>query len=373
MNPEIAGFNKKIHSGIKLAVSVLTALFYKKAHKQMAIQKQKIWLLVDSSKSGGIESHIHQLAKGLLDHGQQTQVVFLRDYGYHPLKQQLQQDAIDTQTLSAGFMPLLKAIATQPPNIIHTHGYKAGIMGRLAATLLRVAVISTYHAGEVPKGKLAFYDKLDRLSAFLGKHIFAVSPQIAKRLPVQAEIFDNFVNNAQITESEGTQIAFVGRVSHEKGPDRFIKLAQKLSEQQLYLYGDGPQLVSLQENLPSNLHALGQQDDMAKVWPKIGLLVIPSRYEGLPMAALEAMSRGIPVLAFRVGALDKLINHLRNGWLLAPGDVNGLAQAIEQWLVMSETNKQQMRHAAKQTIATQFSSAVAIPKLISCYQQVTSK
>ncbi|WP_413701785.1 glycosyltransferase family 4 protein [Psychromonas sp. KJ10-10] len=339
----------------------------------MAIQKQKVWLLVDSSKSGGIESHIHQLAKGLQDHDQQPQVVFLRDYGFHPLKEQLRKDDIDTQTLSTGFMPLLKAITTQRPDIIHTHGYKAGIMGRLAATILRVAVVSTYHAGEVPKGKLALYDKLDRLTAFLGKHIFAVSPQIAKRISVQTEIFDNFVNNSEIKESEGTQIAFVGRVSHEKGPDRFIKLARKLTEQQLYLYGDGPQLAELKQDLPTNLHALGQQDDMASVWPKIGLLVIPSRYEGLPMAALEAMARGIPVIAFRVGALDKLINHQINGWLLAPGDVNGMAQIIGQWCELSETSKQQIRNTAKQTIATHFSSTVAIPKLITRYQQASSK
>lgn len=328
-----------------------------------------IWLLVDSSKAGGIESHILQLAQGLQDHGQSPMVIFLRDYGEHPLKKQLTQHAISHHILEGGFVMLCRQLKKQPPTILHTHGYKAGILGRLAACLYKIPVISTYHAGEIGNGKLALYDRIDRLTAFLATQVFAVSPQIAERIPGDIKIFDNFVNTANIQDSLGQKIAFVGRVSHEKGPDHFAYLANQVTDIKFHLYGGGPLLTELQKNAPNNLKLHGQQDDMQKIWSEIGLLVIPSRYEGLPMAALEAMARGIPVLAFRVGALDKLICNDINGWVIEPGDLVQMLQKIKLWRTIPELKKQQMRDAAKNTIANKFSSQVAIPKLIASYQK----
>ena len=333
------------------------------------MEKHKIWLLVDSSKAGGIESHILQLAKGLDEHGETPLVVFLTDYGKHPLKGQLTQQGIAHKTLDGRFSTLYRKLRRERPSILHTHGYKAGIFGRLSAWLNRVPVLSTYHAGEIASGRLALYDKLDRLTAGFAEQRFAVSPQIAKRLPGRVKIFDNFVNTTNVQDSTGKQIAFVGRVSAEKGPDYFACLAKRSAASKFHLYGDGPLLAALKESHPDNLYLHGQQDNMHTVWPQIGLLVIPSRYEGLPMAALEAMARGIPVLAFRVGALDKLIRNNINGWLIEPGDIEQLAGKIALWEAIPAHQKQHLQSAAKETIARQFSSDIAIPKLIASYRK----
>jgi len=329
--------------------------------------KHKIWLLLDSSKAGGIESHVFQLAKGLQDHGETPLVVFLTDYGKHPLRDLLAQHAIAHKTLDGRFLSLCRKLREERPSLLHTHGYKAGIFGRLSAWLSKIPVFSTYHAGEIASGKLALYDRIDRLTAGFADYVFAVSPQIAKRLPGTVKVFDNFVNTTNLQGSTGKQIAFVGRVSTEKGPDNFAYLAKRCSHSQFHLYGDGPLLSELKKSGPDNLQLHGQQDDMRAVWPQIGLLVIPSRYEGLPMAALEAMARGIPVLAFCVGALDKLIQNNINGWLVEPGNVAQLAKQIALWHELSEPDKQCLQCAAKNTIADKFSSNVAIPKLIANY------
>ena len=331
--------------------------------------KHNIWLLLDSSKAGGIESHVLQLAKGLQEHGEAPLVVFLTDYGEHPLRKQLQQDGISHTTLDGRLLTLFHKLRQARPTLLHTHGYKAGIFGRLSAWVNNIPVFSTYHAGEIASGKLALYDRLDRLTAVFADNVYAVSPQIAKRLSGTVKVSDNFVNTTNLQDSRGKQIAFVGRVSSEKGPDYFACLAERMTDTLFHLYGGGPQLSALAENCPNNLQLHGHQDDMDAVWKKIGLLVIPSRYEGLPMAALEAMARGIPVLAYRVGALDKLIQHNHNGWLIAPGDLEQLAVHIELWQEMSESGKQGMQYAAKNTIAEKFSSKVAIPKLIANYRK----
>ncbi|WP_019614118.1 glycosyltransferase family 4 protein [Psychromonas ossibalaenae] len=336
------------------------------------MKKQTIWLLLDSSKAGGIESHVLQLAEGLHQHGQEIVVFFLTDYGRHPMRDLLLKQGITTKTLDGSFITLYKRLRRERPSVLHTHGYKAGIFGRLSAWLTKIPVISTYHAGEISSGRLALYDYLDRLTSVFADHVYAVSPQIAQRLSKKAEVFNNFVNTAGINHSNGGQTAFVGRVSIEKGPDHFMALARRFPVLDFHLYGDGPQLPQLQESSPANLHLHGQQDDMNAVWSQIALLVIPSRYEGLPMAALEAMARGIPVLAFQVGALDKLITSGSNGWLVEPENFADLSRHISLWNNISEQKKTALQSVAKNTIADNFSSETAIPKLIAAYRKISS-
>ncbi|MCP4322776.1 MAG: glycosyltransferase family 4 protein, partial [Alteromonadales bacterium] len=331
------------------------------------MNKNKIWLLLDSSQSGGIESHVLQLAQGLQQYEQQVEVIFLTFYGKHPMREELSTQGINSRSLDGRFNTLCNALKNEQPTVLHTHGYKAGIIGRLAAWINNIPSISTYHAGEIATGKLAFYDWLDRKTAGFAKQRFAVSPQIADRLTGNVGVFNNFINERELKTSTGQQIAFVGRISYEKGPDSFMALAKQFPEIDFHLYGDGPQLAELKSTSSTNLKCHGQQDDMSLVWPNIGLLVMPSRFEGLPMAALEAMARGIPVLAYNVGALHRLIEPEYNGWLVEPENMTELTKRIIQWSHFSQQHKQFLQLACKETIQQQFSSDVAIPKLVANY------
>lgn len=331
-----------------------------------------IWILLDSSKPGGIESHVLQLAEGLHNHDEDVTVVFLKRYGEHPLRNTLKQLGINTTDLDGRFTTLLKAIRNAHPSVLHTHGYKAGIFGRIASRLCHIPVVTTYHAGEITSGMLAFYDWLDRKTARLASLVFAVSPQIARRLPVAASVVDNFVDTNNIELSKGDQIAFVGRLSIEKGADYFLEVAKRFPKQTFHLYGDGPQADELKTTVSENLVFHGQQDSMASIWSDISLLIMPSRHEGLPMAALEAMARGIPVLASDVGALDQLIDTGNNGWLVSPGDTDALAKNLQLYLNMNQQQKQAIQHAARKKISQRFSSEIAIPKLISSYAQIAA-
>jgi len=335
------------------------------------MKKNNIWLLLDSSKGGGIESHVLQLAQGLQQHGEPVEIIFLTDYGKHPMHDAISKLGIQQRTLNGRFIELYRNLKKERPTVLHTHGYKAGIFGRLAARLNNIPSISTYHAGEISSGKLAVYDWLDRISAGFASKVFAVSPQIAQRLPGSVEVFNNFVNNRCLAPSTGEQIAFVGRVSTEKGPDYFLQLATHLPAFDFHLYGDGPQLAEIQAEASSNLQLHGQQDDMSTVWPNIGLLVMPSRFEGLPMAALEAMARGIPVIAFDVGAFNKLIEPECNGWLAEPGNIEQLSKLVNRWYHLNKQQKTFLQLACKKTIKTSFCSEVAIPQLIANYQRVS--
>ncbi|MCW8332994.1 glycosyltransferase family 4 protein [Vibrio paucivorans] len=334
-----------------------------------------VWLLIDSLTYGGIETHVLELAKGLQAHQVATTVVFVAHYQTTPLLQtKLEHNGIPHFYLDQSFPArsalhsLKLAIDTHKPALVHAHGYKASLYSRLIkyVSKSRFTQVSTYHAGETPKGKVWLYDFIDRYSASFSDACLAVSALIQNKLPSRSYMVNNFVSLDDNHQQHGEQIAFVGRLSHEKAPDRFMDLALKFPSQTFHCYGSGPMVAQLEQNKSDNLILEGHQNDMNQVWAKIGLLVISSRYEGLPMAALEAMARGIPVIAMNVGQLPTLISHQNNGYLA--DSPQSLEQSLNDWLASSPTQQAHMRSLAKQTVEQQYSPQSVIPQLLSIYQ-----
>lgn len=331
---------------------------------------REIWLLVDSQKPGGIESHILQLALGLQKHNKSVRVIFLAHYGIHPLRADLDLHKISHETLDGSIYDLYSKLKRNRPKLLHTHGYKAGIEGRLISKFLGIPVISTYHAGEKGKGKLYFYDLVDRLLGFLSNRNLAVSQDIANSLFSRSTVMNNFVDTDNLHLSKGSEIAFVGRVSPEKGPDVFLSIARRFPEITFSLYGDGPELSNLREEKLNNLILRGQKNSMATCWSNIALLVMPSRQEGLPLSAIEAMARGIPVIASDVGELGKLIEHQENGWLAPAEDVDQFSCYLNTWLTMPSYKKKILKSSARRKIENHFSACKMLPDFIKIYDAV---
>ena len=77
---------------------------------------------------------------------------------------------------------------------------------------------------------------------------------------------------------------------------------------------------------------LGRRDEVADLLGACDVFVLPSRHEGLGVAALEAMALGCPVVASRVGGLAEAVVHERTGLLVRPGDASALAEALARIL-----------------------------------------
>ncbi|MDA0382590.1 glycosyltransferase family 4 protein [Vibrio owensii] len=339
----------------------------------------EVWILLDSRIYGGIESHVVELATGLQSFHVNVRVVLVVEYDPPaPLIDKLNQAQIPVSYLwhlcpkserskTIPVKQITGAVAEHQPSVIHTHGYKAALLARSAKLFTRTfpRLISTYHAGETPTGKVWAYDWLDRYSARLSDHSFAVSQAIQDKLPTQSELLNNFVTiPEQLCRYK--EIAFVGRLSHEKGADRFIDIARQIPDIEFSIYGDGPEKPRLVESAPTNVIFHGHQSDMDAVWRNISVLIISSRYEGLPMAALEAMVRGIVVISLDVGRLPDLIQDGQNGFLAH--DIPALTDKINRWLEMSHSEQYPMRHKAIETIKAHYSSRSIIPILIERYQ-----
>lgn len=335
----------------------------------------QIWLLLDSRAIGGIETHVGLLAEGLRDAGHRPTVVFLTDHGPHPLRDRL--DALDLpwQVLGGGFGGLVDSLRTLRPDLVHTHGYKAGILARLGARVPGIPVVSSFHAGEPGAGWVRAYGLLDRRMAWLS-HNIAVSRPILETLPSGAALVENFVRlppEDLCPAVRPLSVAFVGRLSHEKGPDLFCRLAADgPADRRFEVFGDGPMRAELEAGYGARIVFHGNVPDMAARWSSVGLLCMPSRHEGLPMAALEAMARGVPVAGFGVGDLPRLIDDgsnggARTGWIVPPGDLAALGAAVAGWAGLDDAGRRAVGGAARAHVARHHGLDAGVERVLEVY------
>ncbi len=336
----------------------------------------KVAILLDSRNYGGIETHVANLARGLMEAGQKVQIILLSNYGKHPV---FDCDALLSSKLvklDGGIFSLFKLLRNSDVNIVHTHGYKAGILGRLTCAFLRKPVVSTFHSGEKGNVKIRFYRWLDTITAGLSSCI-CVSEEIKKTANIKSQVIENFVEMPTSTPSNSTpkehtlseQIAFVGRLSFEKGPDTFLRLAKGLPQFNFCIYGDGPMMSEISNLATANVLLAGHVNSMDCHWQKINLLCITSREEGLPLVAIEALVRGIPVISYDIGGLSSVVINNRSGWLVSPFDERAFNQAIINFKNISAGQLNEMSSFSYLHIKNNFSSDAIIPKILNVYQK----
>ncbi|MHC8510248.1 MAG: glycosyltransferase family 4 protein [Rhodospirillales bacterium] len=337
-----------------------------------------IWLLTDSRGPGGIETHVTLLAAALRRRGRDAHIVLLDNHGPHPMAPVWAERGLPVRA-AGGMRGLARAMRAHRPALVHTHGYKAGVAARLAGRMTGVPVVSTYHAGEPGRLRVRAYTALDRATARLS-HNIAVNAVLAKRVPGGAVMIPNFIAEppagaappAGAESAPAGPAAFVGRLSHEKGPDIFLNIAARLPETPFVIYGDGPMRSALEAAASANVTFMGMKASMDDEWPRIGLLCMSSRHEGLPLAALEAQAHGAPVAAFDVGAMRAAVADGETGWIVPAGDVDALTSAVRGWTAMTPQSRAAFSHAARRHVGRSFSEDRVVPRILKVYDRALS-
>ena len=248
---------------------------------------------------------------------------------------------------------------------------RPGSIGRVVALLAGVPSVSTFHAGERAPFPVNLYQILDEWSSVLSTRV-AVSPAIAAGHPLKTHLIRNFVAlpKPAARDSDCSTIAFVGRLSPEKGPDLFCEIALRCDPALgFHIYGEGPMRADLEQRFGDRVVFHGLKPDMQAVWPNIGLLLMPSRAEGLPMAALEALASGIPVAAARVGALPDLIEPSVNGYLFDASDIAGASVAISRWSELSISGRESMSADCRRIASERYGPDQPVRELLALYRQ----
>ena len=113
-------------------------------------------------------------------------------------------------------------------------------------------------------------------------------------------------------------------------------------------------------------HGWVDQKEKHEILKRTAIFVLPSYNEGLPMVLLEAMSYGIPIISTTVGGIPELVN-INNGYLVKPGDINGLKSSIEE-LLKNKKHRKKLSKNNFDKIQNQFSMRVTFEKLKKIYQ-----
>jgi colanic acid/amylovoran biosynthesis glycosyltransferase len=169
------------------------------------------------------------------------------------------------------------------------------------------------------------------------------------------------------------RLLYTGRLSGAKGlPILFHALQQLVPRHPdlvLTLVGDGPDRIALETlavelNLTPYLKFVGyqSQDAVCQFLHNSDLFVLPSFSEGLPVALMEALAAGVPVIATAIAGISELVEDGINGYLIPPGAVEPLAQRLEQ--LLDDANlRQEMGGAGRLKVEQEFNLAQEVPWL----------
>lgn len=171
--------------------------------------------------------------------------------------------------------------------------------------------------------------------------------------------------------------ATVARLHPQKGLEDLVAAAALLrNEPSLHfvVVGDGPDHAALQRaidsaDLADRLHLLGHRDDVAAVLARADVFVLPSRFEGLPSAIIEAMAAGLPVVATDVGGVRELVDHGRTGWLVPAASPVALADAIRTAL---RADVAAVGAAGRSKATSMFDADVMTARFVETYAEVAA-
>lgn len=260
---------------------------------------------------------------------------------------------------------LVRAFRRLRPDLVHTHTAKAGALGRVAARLAGVpAIVHTFHGhvleGYFSPGVTRLFLQIERALARITDRIITLSPRLHQALlgmgigrPEQVQMIplglelDPFLRvspgqaglRAALAIPPGAPVlGIVGRLVPIKDhPTLFRALALLEGGSRaphLVVVGDGERREPLRRlahrlGLASRIHFLGWRTDLQAVLGELDVVICCSRNEGTPVALIEAMAAGIPVVSTDVGGVGDLVVQGETGWLVPPDDPPALAQAVQ--------------------------------------------
>ncbi len=315
---------------------------------------------------GGIGSYVYYLSKELIKLGHGINVIFrgtrdkIYDYnnikvnevkvaGWPPLNLNifkkkieniLTMEKADIIHIHHGAMPIIKSKA---PVLVTAHCCNKELIRsfhrpvRNLDALYRNALFPVYVKAETRLSKLC--DKLTVVSESLRR-------EFSKHYDVSSSVLHNGVDTNLFKPNENGDredaVIFTGSLNRGKGVLDLLEIAQLLIEShskiQIYIAGNGPLKNKLirrikNKNL-SNVKLTNHlpHPQLVQFYQRSRIFVLPTYYEGLPTAVLEAMACKLPVVSTNISGIPDQIEDGINGYMVHPGDIHGFCEKIVELL-----------------------------------------
>ena len=369
---------------------------------------------------GGPSVHVILLTAGLKDRGYETQLVI----GQESPREGNLLDLAARKGVACVAMPglgrevrpwrdlrallgLYRMMRTFRPHIVHTHTAKAGMLGRLAARVAGVpVVVHTFH-GHVLRGYFgplttAFYRAMERRLGASSDVLVAVSDAVKRDLvalgvapdakirviplgldlePLTGALPRGSLRGEAGVPEGAPLVGIVGRLAPIKDVGTFLRAAAAVRAAvpaaRFAVVGDGEERGRLEAErarlgLEDCVFFHGWRRDMAAVYGDLDVVVNCSRNEGTPVALIEALAAGRPVVATRVGGTPDLLGDGRRGLLVPPGDAAALAAGVVDALRRSGPLLARVREGQAYALA-RHSSRRLIDDMDALYRELLSR
>lgn len=228
---------------------------------------------------------------------------------------------------------LARLCAALTPDVVHTHGHRPDILAAWAARAAGVPTVATVHGFTGGDWKLRLYERAQRVALRRFDAVVAVSRTLAERLAGSGVPWDRVhvipncwheldvpLGRAAARRALGLPpngnriIGWVGRLSHEKGPDVMVETLAALRDLPVTVafVGDGPERSHLERTaeklgLTGRIHWCGSVPNSSRLFSAFDVYVLSSRTEGTPMVLFEAMAARTPIVATAVGGVPDVL------------------------------------------------------------------
>ena len=288
-------------------------------------------------------------------------------------------------------------------DVAHTHTAKAGTLGRIAASRASVPrIVHTYHGFPFhefqSRGRRSAYVAIERrlgrltdvaLCVGTGVAVEAVrrgliAPERVRTIGVAVDNPPGAELRVRVPEArekarralglpaDVAVVGAVGRLTHQKAPEDFLAALRRLSRPDVIgVWVGGGELAARVGRLASMPPAArvvlaGERADVLDILPAFDVFALPSRYEGLPTAVVEAMLCGIPVVATAVNAVSDVVVPGETGLLVPPRRPDLLADAV-RYLLDRPAVGARMADAARARLGDRFGEQALRDTLMAAY------
>ncbi len=264
----------------------------------------------------------------------------------------------DTPRLWSAVREIAGHLERLEADVLCCHGYKANLLGRIAARQKKIPVIAVARGWTAENFKVRLYERLDRFHLHWMDEVVCVSEAQAarvRRAGVRSDrirVIYNAIDPTRFLEPDARYrakllryfrqprsyvIGAAGRLSPEKGFEVLVRAAERvlreLPDTGFVLFGDGPERARLQKQISAaglgqSIILAGFRADLDRFLPHFDLLVLPSYTEGMPNVVLEAFAAGVPVVATAVGGTPEIIEDGVSGYLVPSGNDEAMAERI---------------------------------------------
>ncbi len=264
------------------------------------------------------------------------------------------------------------------PHVLHAHfAVPAGAAAWVLSRLLGRPYVITAHLGDVPGGvpektqrwfrwvyplTIPIWRQAAAVTA-VSQHTRALAQ--AHYRDVAVEVIPNGVDverlrPARVRVHEPPRIVFAGRFTRQKNPQAVVRALAQVDDLpwQATLIGDGPlrpavETLLAETGLTARVTLTGwiTPEAVLEIFERSDLLFMPSQSEGLPVVGLQALAKGLAIIASQVGGFTDLVEEGRNGHLFPPGDLQVAVKALRRVLASRERllayRKASLQHARR--------------------------